>query len=142
MNQATMKPGRTTYLDWNATAPVRPEVAAAIAEALQAIGNPSSVHRFGRAARSALNTAREAVAALVNAMPEEIVFTSGGTEANALALNGFAGRRLMISAIEHDSVRGNAAGAVVIPASGDGRVDLVALDQLLAAEPWPAGVAL
>src|SRR6185437_13200330 len=116
------------YLDWNATAPVRPEAAAAMAAALSATGNPSSVHRAGREARRVLNEARDAVAALVNARADEIVFTSGGSEANALALAGFPGRRLLISAIEHDSVRGNAAEAETIPVLADGRVDLDALD--------------
>src|SRR5215472_6513126 len=75
---------RATYLDWNAPAPLRPEVAEAMAAALRSCGNPSSVHRWGRAARRAGEEAREAVAALVGAAPEEVVFTSGGTEANQL----------------------------------------------------------
>ena len=133
---------RTAYLDWNATAPVRPEAAAAVGAALNAIGNPSSVHRAGREARRVLNDARDAVAALVNARADEIVFTSGGSEANALALAGFPGRRLLISAIEHDSVRGNAAEAEIIPALADGRVDLDALDRMLAADARPALVSI
>ena len=133
---------RAAYLDWNATAPLRPEAAAAVSAALATPGNPSSVHRFGRAAKRLLNEAREAVAALVGARAEEIVFTSGGTEANALALAGIPDRRLIISAIEHDSVRGNAPGAAIIPARGDGRVDLDALGRLLAFEPRPALVSL
>ena len=91
------------YLDHNATTPVRPEAAAAVAAALAAGGNPSSVHAAGRAARRTTERARENVAALVGARAEEIVFTSGGTEANHLALFG-TGRRLLVSAIEHDSV--------------------------------------
>jgi cysteine desulfurase len=129
---------RTAYLDWNATAPVRPEAAAAVAAALSATGNPSSVHRAGRDARRVLNEARDAVAALVHARADEIVFTSGGSEANALALAGFPGRRLLISAIEHDSVRGNAPEAAIVPVRGDGRVDLAALETMLAAEARPA----
>jgi cysteine desulfurase len=122
---------RTTYLDWNATTPVRPEAATAVSAALTTLGNPSSVHRFGRAATRMLNEARDAVAALVGAQADETVFTGGGTEANALALAAFPGRRLVVSAIEHDSVRGNATDAVIVPAFGDGRVDLSALDALL-----------
>ena len=72
--------------------PVRPAVAAAMAEALAAVGNPSSVHGFGRAARARLETAREQVAALVGARPAQVVFTSGGTEANNLALTGSRAR--------------------------------------------------
>jgi len=133
---------RTAYLDWNATAPVRPEAAAAVAAALTDRGNPSSVHRFGREARRIVNDAREAVAALVEARADEIVFTSGGTEANVLALEGFPARRILISAIEHDSVRGNAPDAEVIPALADGRVDLDALDRMLAGDQRPALVSV
>ena len=79
---------RETYLDWNATAPLRPEAAAAMAAALARCGNPSSVHRWGRAARQTVERAREAVAALVGARPDGVVFASGGTEANHLALLG------------------------------------------------------
>jgi cysteine desulfurase len=130
------------YLDWNATAPVRPEVAAAIAGALQALGNPSSVHRFGREARRALEQARAQVARLVGAPAAGVVFTSGGTEANQLALRGFPGRRVLVSAIEHDSVRAARADAAVIPVTRDGVVDLDALERLLAAEHRPALVSL
>jgi cysteine desulfurase len=123
---------RAAYLDWNATAPVRPEVAAAMAEALARCGNPSSVHRFGRAARQALEAARAEVAALIGAAPGEIVFTSGGTEANQLALRGLKGRRLLVSALEHDSVRQVAPEAEPIPATPTGVVDLAALERMLA----------
>lgn len=133
---------RTAYLDWNATAPVRPAAAAAVAAALSATGNPSSVHRAGREARRVLVAAREAVAVLVNARPDQIVFTSGGSEANALALAGFPGRRLLISAIEHDSIRGNVLDAEIIPALADGRIDLDALDRMLVADPQPALVSV
>ena len=129
------------YLDWNATAPLRPEAAAAMAEALARCGNPSSVHRWGREARRALEAARAQVAALVGAAPAEIVFTSGGSEANHLALRGVPGRRVLVSALEHDSVR-QAAGAAVIPATEAGVVDLAALERMLAAEARPALVSL
>src|SRR5437762_11203499 len=93
-----------SYLDWNATAPLRPEAAAAIAATLGRCGNPSSVHRWGRAARQVVERAREAVAALIDADPEGVVFVSGGTEANQLALLGSSGARVLISAVEHHSV--------------------------------------
>ncbi|HUB96089.1 MAG TPA: cysteine desulfurase family protein [Stellaceae bacterium] len=131
---------RATYLDWNATAPVLPEVAAAMAEALARCGNPSSVHRWGRATRRAVEEARLDVAALVGAAPQDILFTSGGTEANQTALRGFD-RRVLVSAIEHDSVRA-VPGATVIPVTGDGQVDLGALDRMLAAETRPALVSI
>jgi cysteine desulfurase len=133
---------RTAYLDWNATAPVRPEAAAAVAAALSTTGNPSSVHRAGREARRVLGEARETVASLVNARADEIIFTGGGTEANALALAGFPGRPLLVSAIEHDSVRGNATDADMIPALADGGIDRDALDRMLADIPRPALVSV
>ncbi|HWG80070.1 MAG TPA: cysteine desulfurase family protein [Stellaceae bacterium] len=133
---------RAAYLDWNATAPLRPEAAAAMTEALARCGNPSSVHRFGREARRALEAARAQLAALVGAAPAEIVFTSGGTEANHLALRGLAGRRVMVSAIEHDSVRHAVPDAAVVPVTPRGIVDLAALDRMLAAEARPALVSL
>ena len=129
------------YLDYNAGAPVRPEVAAAVAEALGRTGNPSSVHRFGRLARRALEEARERVAALVGARADQVVFTSCGSEANALALR-VRGRRLLVSAVEHDSVRAAAPEAGVLAVDGDGVVDLGALEAALAADPTPALVSV
>jgi cysteine desulfurase len=133
---------RAAYLDWNATAPVHPEVAAAMAAALTRCGNASSVHRFGREARRALEAARAEVAALVGAAPAAIVFTSGGSEANQLALRGVAGRRVLVSAIEHDSVRAAASDAAVFFVTQWGMVDLDALERALAAEARPALVSL
>ena len=74
------------YFDWNATAPLRPEARSAFLAALGVTGNPSSVHAEGRAARRLIEDAREHVASLVGAQPRNVVFTSGGTEANVLAL--------------------------------------------------------
>jgi cysteine desulfurase len=134
--------GRMTYLDWNATAPLRPEGVTAMAAMLKRTGNPSSVHAYGRAARDAVEEARSAVAALVGAAPAEIVFTSGGTEANHLALGGFPGRRLIVSAIEHDSVLAAAPGAALLPVDRDGVADLDALAEWLRADARPALVSL
>ena len=132
------------YLDWNASAPLRVEARDALAAALDLSGNPSSVHGEGRAARAVVEQAREEVAALVGADPRNVVFTSGGTEANALALTPFieAGTekrpfdRLLVSAIEHPSVRAGgrfpAAKVEEIPVRGNGVVDLVALERMLA----------
>ncbi|HWA63038.1 MAG TPA: aminotransferase class V-fold PLP-dependent enzyme, partial [Caulobacteraceae bacterium] len=75
------------YLDYNATAKVRPEAAAAVAQALETGGNPSSVHAAGRAARTILEAARADVSGLVGVLPGSLTFTSGGTEANALAVD-------------------------------------------------------
>jgi cysteine desulfurase len=131
------------YLDWNATAPLRPQARAVALAALDSSGNPSSVHAEGRAARRLIEEAREKVAALVAAEPRNVVFTSGGTEANMLALtpasgpDGKAPDRLLISALEHPSVLagGRFAAAAVqrVPATGDGRIDLAALADALAA---------
>lgn len=125
------------YLDWNATAPLRPEAREAVCEALDASGNPSSVHAEGRAARRLVEAARERVAALVGAEPRNVVFTSGGTEANMLALSPAAGaggepcRQLLVSAIEHPSVlaggRFPAAAVTQLPVTGGGEIDLSAL---------------
>ena len=99
------------YLDWNATTPLRPEARAAMAAAWDFCGNPSSVHAEGRQARRLVEEARAAVADAVGALPRNVVFTSGGTEANALALtpglrhgSGLPVERLLVSAIEHASV--------------------------------------
>jgi cysteine desulfurase len=137
-----MSAPRLTYLDWNATAPLLPEVAAAMADALAACGNASSVHRWGRAARRAVEHARDAVAALVGAPADDVTFTGGGTEANHLALRGFPGRRRIVSAIEHDSVRAAAPDAELLPVRADGCADLAALERMLAADPRPAFVSL
>ncbi len=131
------------YFDWNATAPVWPAVVAAMAEALTSGGNPSSVHRAGRTARRAIERARAAVAALVGAeQPDSVVFTSGATEANHLALRGVRGRRHLVSAIEHPSVLAAAEAAKIIPVLSSGVIDLDALEDLLAADPRPALVSL
>ncbi|MBW3560365.1 MAG: cysteine desulfurase [Proteobacteria bacterium] len=119
------------YLDCNATAPVRPEAAEAVARALMSAGNPSSVHKAGRGARATLEAARMQVAALVGGSPARTVFTGGGTEANALAVSSAVAagsRRLLISSCEHDCVRQAAAvsGAAVEvwPVDAEGRADL------------------
>lgn len=123
---------RLAYLDYNAGAPVRPDVVAAMAEALAEPGNPSSVHGPGRRARARVEAARAAVAELVGAAPAGVVFTSGGTEANNLVLRGCGRSRILVSAVEHASVREAVPGAEIIPVDGDGIVDLAALARLLA----------
>lgn len=133
---------RAVYLDYNSGAPVRPEVAAAMVEALAEPGNPSSVHGFGRAARARVEAARRQLAGLVGADPAGIVFTSGGTEANALALRGCGRSRLLVSSIEHPSVLDSAAEAERVPVTSDGIIDLAALDAMLAANTRPALVSL
>ena len=132
------------YLDWNATTPLRPQAVEAMAAAWQLPGNPSSVHAEGRQARRVIEDARSAVAEAVGALPRNVVFTSSGTEANALALSpgphGAGGglvQRLLISAVEHASVLAGgrfpaeAIGKIRITRAGV--VDLDDLRRLLAA---------
>jgi cysteine desulfurase len=133
---------RETYLDWNATAPLRREAATAITEAVALGGNPSSVHRRGRAARQLVERSREAIAALVDAPADGVVFTSGGTEANHLALLGCGRARVLVSAVEHPSVLQAVPDAERIPVDGNGVVDLAALTTLLAADAHPALVSV
>jgi len=133
------------YLDWNATAALRPQARAATTAALDLAGNASSIHAEGRAARQLIERAREQVAALVGAEPKLVTFTAGGTEANNLALTPAIQvgdqkapcDRLLISAIEHVSVRAGGQFAPealeVIPVIGGGTVDCAALAERLAA---------
>ena len=139
------------YLDHNATTPLDPRVLDAMLPYLREhYGNPASVHRYGRIARAALDQAREQVATLVNAHPSQVVFTSGGTEANNYALKGVAAklpsrntaRRIAISAIEHSSVLGAAQALVAqgwecdsIAVDEQCRVSLAALSVVLKAMP-------
>lgn len=130
------------YLDANATELPRPEAREAMLAAFDASGNPSSVHGMGRAARSLLEQARERIASLLGADVRRLIFTGGGTEANALALHALgAGRRLVIGCTEHESVRSAASDAMTIPVLSDGTIDLDALEAALRGEP-PAMVAL
>ncbi len=120
------------YCDWNATTPLREEARAAMLAALGPARNPSSVHEEGRTARRVVEAARAQVAAMVGAEPRDVVFTSGATEANALALNGYpAYDRLFISAVEHPAVKagGNFPAEAIeeVPVDGNGIVDLDAL---------------
>src|SRR5437764_10854125 len=133
---------RQSYLDWNATAPLRPEAAAAIGGALAECGNASSVHRWGRAARQRVERAREQVAALVGAAPDGVVFVSGGTEANHLALLGNGRERVLVSAVEHGSVVEAVPRAESIAVDDNGIVDLELLERQLAADPRPAIVSV
>lgn len=105
------------YLDWNATAPLRPEAKAAMLAATEVVGNPSSVHAEGRAAKSLLETSRARIAAALGAEGSDIVFTSGATEAASLAC---AGRGLVCAGVEHDAVLAWCEPS--LPVDGQGRV--------------------
>lgn len=133
------------HLDHNASSPLRPEARAAMAAAWETGGNPSSVHAAGRAARATVERARGQLAGFAEVLPEQVIFTGGGTEADWLALNGAVQgaleaeariTRLFISAIEHDAVRANAAALServpglrleTLPVTADGVLDLEAL---------------
>ena len=153
-----MSPPRRTYLDFNATTPVAPQVRAVMVEALdRAHGNPSSIHEEGRAAREWVEHARRQTATLLAARPEDLIFTSGGTEADALGMFGLyaaavaAGRppRVLVAAIEHPAVHGAAdalaargAQVATLAVDADGRLDLAALEAALAGGAAVVAVAL
>lgn len=125
------------YLDYNAGAPLRPEARRAALDALEAGGNPSSVHSSGRRARALVEEARRSVAELLDADPQEVIFTSGGAEANTLAILGAPGRGpILASALEHPTVAAAAAASgrpvETIPVTPDGVVDLAWLAGRLA----------
>lgn len=122
------------YLDDNAASPLRPAAREAMLSALGLTGNPSSVHRFGRLARRVVEDARAQIAVSTGGATAGVVFTSSGTEANALALHGAHRRRILTSAVEHDSVLAPAQRAAVcaaIPVDGNGVIDMAALDEAL-----------
>ena len=130
------------YLDANATEPLRPEARAAMLAAWDVVGNPSSVHGAGRAARRIVEDAREAIALRFGCRPGDTVFVSGGTEADALAVHALGqGRRLLIGATEHDAIRAAAPAALTVPVRANGVVDLDALAAMLA-DGLPALVCL
>ncbi len=140
------------YLDWNATTPLRPEAKAAMVAAWDISGNPSSVHTEGRKARRLVEDARAAIATAVSARPQDVVFCSGGTEANMLTLtpglrrgSGLPAQRLLVSSIEHASVIAGGrfpAGAIgTIRVTRSGLVDLDHLRDLLGGGP-PALVSV
>jgi cysteine desulfurase len=136
----------TVYLDHNATTLIRPKVIAAMSETMATVGNASSVHAAGRRARERVETARAQVARLVGAKPANVIFTSGGTEADNLALRGFGKRHLLVSAVEHGAVLAPSLlidpEAVILPVDGDGRVDPRAVEQALQAVDGPALVSV
>lgn len=129
-------PDRLVYLDANATEPLRPEARAALLATLDHPGNPASVHRAGRAARRLLEESRARIAARFGARPSDVVFTSGATEANALAIAGLGtGRPILIGATEHDAVRASAPEAEILPVDAAGCLRLEALEQALVSRP-------
>ncbi len=123
------------YLDYNATAPLRTVAREAMCEAMALVGNPSSIHADGREARRLVENARAEIAALAGVPAEAIVFTSGGTEANATVLLGWAGP-VAVSAVEHDAVRLVREDVAILPVDEEGLVDLASLETV------PAGTLI
>jgi len=133
-----MSTKKSVYLDHNATTPVRPEAVAAITDALTLEGNPSSIHAAGRAAKAVMEKARDQIAIATGASAAEVVFTSGGTEANGATLKGSGAKYLVVSATEHDSIISGAEATGlpvhVVPVNGAGLLDLGVLKAVLARE--------
>ena len=120
------------YLDANAAEVLRPEARDAVVAALELTGNPSSVHRAGRTAWGLLENAREVIALHFGARSGQVVFTSGGSEADAAAVYGLgAGRRVIVGATEHDAVRSATPGTAVLAVDSDGVADLEVLRRWL-----------
>jgi cysteine desulfurase len=124
------------YLDANASEPLRPQARDTMLAALAVTGNPSSVHAAGRTARRIVEDAREILAARFGGHPNDLVFTSGGTEADSLAVHALrGGRRVIIGATEHDAIRAAAPDAIILQVDRDGLADLNHLQALLADGP-------
>ena len=121
------------YLDYNASAPLCHEARQAMLVAMEIAGNPSSVHASGRAARKIVDHARRKIADLIGGDAERVIFTSGGTEANNLALNGLEDVTVFTSAVEHPSVIEARSDAKRIPVDANGVIDLAALETMLRA---------
>ncbi|MBS1016400.1 cysteine desulfurase family protein [Acetobacter persici] len=144
--QSRGETSRRAYLDANATEPLRPQAREAMLAAADLTGNPSSVHSAGRMARAVLEEARDQVARALGVAPLNCIFTSGGTEANVLAMHGLGqGRRFLVGQTEHDAVRkGVPAGAPLswLPVEASGQVRLDVLESELAQGGPPAFVCL
>ena len=130
------------YLDYNASAPLRPSVVKAMNNAMSLVGNPSSIHKHGREIRKSLSAARTVISNAVGAGSSKVVFTSGGTESNNLALHGCKTSTTLISDIEHDSVMVAAKNAIRIPVNSRGIIDLVKLEAILSQQATPALVSV
>lgn len=133
---------RTAYMDYNATTPIYPSVVDAMCDALRHVGNPSSVHRVGREARAMMENAREAVASLINVPNDWVVFTSGGTEADALAIEGAGRKRVLVSSVEHAAVLNVRDDIETIPVDSNGIINLAALGEALKSDDAPALVSV
>lgn len=120
-----------TYLDYNATTPILPVVQNCMLETMTHPSNPSALHSFGQQAKRWINQARRTIGEYINAHPDYLIFTSGGTESNNLALQGGHWERILVSALEHDSVYKACDHVETIPVHPNGLIDLEALESLL-----------
>ena len=141
-----MTASELVYLDCNATAPIRAEVIALVCDVMATVGNPSSIHQAGRKARERVDKGRQQVADLVGAEARNVIFTSGGTEADNLALRGFGPRHLIVSGVEHGAILAPAmlldGTAEIVDVDDQGRLDLTALETALKNSNGPTLVSL
>lgn len=131
-----------TYLDFNASSPIKPAVLELVCAVMAETGNASSIHFFGRGARKHIETARSQIAATLNVGPQQVIFNSGATEGNNTILKGFAGKRILVSAIEHPSVLESGITVEQIAVTRDGVVDLTAFEKQIATGDAPALVSV
>lgn len=129
------------YFDYNATAPLRDSVRQAMLESMDLLGNASSVHSFGREVRKRIETARQKIAQVLGIEAKRVIFTSGATESNNLALKNFPGR-VIVSAIEHDSAFKVRDDAIIAPVLKTGIIDLESLERLLQESRGPTLVSI
>lgn len=131
-----------TYLDYNATAPMKPAVKELMLDILGNPANASSIHAFGRNARGIIEKSREQIAALAGTNATAVTFTSGATETNNAVLQTFKGQRILVSAIEHSSIIQTAPDAEQIPVTKDGIIDMAALEKMLDSSNAPALISV
>jgi len=130
------------YMDYNATAPIVPGATQAIVDALACIGNPSSVHGMGRKARALMEDARDCVGAFVNVRSDWVFFTSGGTEADALAIKGCGRERILVSSVEHAAVLNASEVVETLDVDANGIVLLDGLEDRLKNDSRPTLVSV
>ncbi len=132
----------TVYLDYNATTPIKPAVVELACEIMSAVGNASSVHSHGRHARKHVEGARQQVANLAGVTPGQVIFTGGATESNNAVLKHFTGKRILVSAIEHPSIRNALPDVEFIPVTPDGLLDMDAFEKMLDEGTPPALISV
>lgn len=130
-----------TYLDHNATTPLRPNALAAMSVVLSEVGNPSSIHSFGRSARKHVEDARKKIADTLNVSSGQVFFNSGATEGNNTILKGFSGKRILISVTEHSSVIDAGVKCDLILVHPSGLIDMDAFQKMVTDNP-PALVSV